>query len=145
MHHNQFLILIFILHHYIGSIYGMNNTNEQIRTYHMISSADINIEVWVSVLRMSTTYLTNTHIHALPWFKKAVHRYGGWYEGLSSGVPGEYVYPPEKVPYGCWHTAWPSNIYINIGNFLSLTRNKTVSKYANDYFENILHINKQVK
>lgn len=147
------LILIFMITLeicFLCKVYSLdsstkNNDNvntSKIRSYHIFSPSDINMEVWVSVLRMSTKYLTIGHVNALSWFPLALQRYGGWYEGYSAGVPGlEITSHIEKGPYGCWHLAWPSNIYVNIGNFLSLTRNRTVANYANAYFNKRFHSN----
>ena len=97
--------------------------------YSLVASDTINIDVWTSVLRMSNVYTAETHVKNLSYFKKELDRLGGWYEGYSAGIPAVNMYN-DKVPYGCWHHGWPSNIYTNIGKYLVLSKTN-----ADDYFK----------
>ena len=96
------------------------------------------MDVWTSVLRTSNVYLAELHIKALWYFKTEIDRLGGWYEGYSAGIPTVDIYT-DKVPYGCWHRGWPSNIYANIGRYLVLSKNN-----ADNYFKSH-HAVKKIK
>ena len=93
-------------------------------------SVDINLDVWISVMRVGTKWLRGSA--SLVRF----NQFQGWYEGYSAGVPVDDLrINTTKTTYGCWHRAFPSNIYVNVKRSLFIP----VKDYAKDYFSKHLH------
>lgn len=109
--------------------------------YSLLASDDFYMDVWTSVMRLSTVYLAEKHVEWFSHFKKEMDRLGGWYEGYSAGIPAVNM-DTDKISYGCWHLGWPSNIYGNIGRYLVLSK---VGNNANDYFKSHLAVEQTAK
>lgn len=43
------------------------------------------------------------------------------FEGYSTGTPVGWN-NLDKVPFGCWHGLYPSDIYVNIGELMIIIR-----------------------
>ena len=102
-----------------------------VRTHSLLPSNSILMDVWTNVVRVSDVQLAKAHIQVVPQFKSIMDSVGGWYEGYSVGLPIRNL-TMDKVPYGCWHMSWPSNIYANIGNYLVLSK---FGNRADEYFK----------
>lgn len=99
-------------------------------------STDINLDVWMSVMRVGTKYLRG--VTAAATSPKYI-RFKGWYEGYAAGIPVDDIrINATKTTYGCWHRAFPSNIYVNIKRALFLP----VKDHAKYFFSK--HLNKSM-
>ena len=98
-------------------------------------SSNINLDVWMSVMRVGTKDLRGV----INETSSGYIRFQGWYEGYSAGIPVDDTrINTTKTTYGCWHRAFPSNIYVNIKRALFLP----LKDHAKDYFSK--HLNKSM-